>query len=76
MRRVPLPGYHLSFLVTSAHLERFDRGRLVDFMLALVESLSEEVRSAKERLKPRAQAVVADFWRLVDEAAEQAPQLP
>lgn len=32
VRRVPVPGYDLSFLVTSAHLERYSRDRMVDFI--------------------------------------------
>jgi len=29
---VPLPGYDLTFLVTWAHLERFRRDALIDFI--------------------------------------------
>lgn len=32
VRRVPLPGYDLTFLVTWAHLERFRRDDLIDFI--------------------------------------------
>lgn len=32
VRRVPLPGYDITFLLTAAHLERFQRDRLVDFV--------------------------------------------
>ena len=32
VRRVPLPGYDLTFLVTSAHMARFHRDLLIDFI--------------------------------------------
>lgn len=33
VRRIPLPGYQLSFLVTNYHLERYSRDKLVDFIV-------------------------------------------
>lgn len=37
LRRVPIDGYDLSFLITHAHTELLDKTRLVDFVIGFME---------------------------------------
>jgi len=37
LRRRPVPGYDLSFLITAAHLTALDRERVVDFIVRFME---------------------------------------
>ena len=37
MRRRPVPGYDLSFLITHAHTETMIKARLVDFIISFLE---------------------------------------
>lgn len=37
VRKVPVPGYDLSFLVMNSHLEVYDKNLIIEFILSLVE---------------------------------------
>ena len=37
MRRVPMPGYDLSFLITHAHMEGMSKAKLIDFIIGFME---------------------------------------
>ena len=37
LRRAPLPGYDVSFLITAAHVEALGKARLVDFVVGFME---------------------------------------
>ena len=40
LRRVPVVGHDLSFLITAEHLQVFDRARLINFVCKCIEQLS------------------------------------
>ena len=40
LRRVPVSGHDLSFLITAEHLQAFDRARLISFVCSCIEELS------------------------------------
>lgn len=71
VRRVAMPGYHLTFLITSSHLERYQRDRLIDFICKFVEDLYAEISAMKLSLRSRGRAVVQDFWQQLEQQQER-----
>ncbi|KAL4445834.1 hypothetical protein ABPG77_009033 [Micractinium sp. CCAP 211/92] len=67
VRRVPLPSYDLTFLVTWRHLERYRHEALVDFICKFVQDLPSELSAMKLALRSRCRAVVADYWHTLEQ---------
>lgn len=67
VRRVPLPAYDLTLLVTWRHLERYRQDALVDFICKFVEDLSSELSAMKLALRSRCRAVVAEYWHMLEQ---------
>mmetsp|Transcript_908 Transcript_908/g.3290 ORF Transcript_908/g.3290 Transcript_908/m.3290 type:complete len:170 (+) Transcript_908:194-703(+) len=63
MRRVPVEGYDVSFLVTHVHCEQMVRARLVDFIVQFMESIDKEINSQKLAVNERGRAVGAEFLK-------------
>jgi actin related protein 2/3 complex, subunit 4 len=61
LRRKPVEGYDLSFLITHAHLERMVKARLVDFVIGFMEDVDKEVSAMKIAINARAR-VIAATW--------------
>lgn len=61
LRRRPVPGYDLSFLITAAHLEAMDRERIVDFVVGFMEDIDKEVSAQKIAINARARLVAGSF---------------
>jgi actin related protein 2/3 complex subunit 4 len=40
IRRKPVPGFDISFLVTARHLQVFDKAALIDFIITLMTELA------------------------------------
>eukprot|EP00825_Cyclidium_porcatum_P005035 TRINITY_DN123_c0_g3_i1.p1 TRINITY_DN123_c0_g3~~TRINITY_DN123_c0_g3_i1.p1 ORF type:complete len:186 (-),score=30.14 TRINITY_DN123_c0_g3_i1:260-817(-) len=47
LRRVPLKGYDVSFLITAQHLERFEKRKLIDYIANFVEIIEKELNEVK-----------------------------
>src|ERR1700712_3348156 len=43
LRRAPVPGYDLSFLITNFHTEEMKKAALVDFIIQFMEDLNKEI---------------------------------
>jgi actin related protein 2/3 complex, subunit 4 len=43
VRRVPVEGFDISFLITSEHLERYEKGRLVGFIVDFISNVEKDV---------------------------------
>ncbi|KAG2438488.1 hypothetical protein HXX76_005040 [Chlamydomonas incerta] len=63
LRRVPLPGYDVSFLITDAHLLQYGRQRLLDFLVSFIEEMDSEISSMKLAVNSRGRAVATEFLR-------------
>ena len=65
LRRRPIEGYDISFLVTHAHLERMVKARLIDFVLTFLEDIDREISAMKIAINSRARIVATLFcaWR-------------
>mmetsp|Transcript_59646 Transcript_59646/g.69113 ORF Transcript_59646/g.69113 Transcript_59646/m.69113 type:complete len:175 (+) Transcript_59646:43-567(+) len=47
LRRKPLDGYDVTFLVTSTHLEKFEKNKLIEFFIEFVENFDKDVSEIK-----------------------------
>ncbi|PNW81800.1 hypothetical protein CHLRE_06g260800v5 [Chlamydomonas reinhardtii] len=63
LRRVPLPGYDVSFLITDSHLLQYGRQRLLDFVVSFIEEMDSEISTMKLAVNSRGRAVATEFLR-------------
>ena len=63
LRRVPVPGYDVSFLVTHEHVEDMLKPKLVDFIVQLLEDVDGEISEQKLSVSSRGRVVAADFLK-------------
>lgn len=63
LRRKPIPGYDISFLVTNFHMEQLYKHKLVDFIVQFVEDINKEISAMKLNVNTRARLVAAEFLR-------------
>lgn len=61
LRRKPMEGYDLSFLITHAHLESMVKARLVDFVITFMEDIDREISAMKLAINARARIVATAF---------------
>lgn len=57
LRRVPVEGYDISFLVTHVHAETMYKHKLVDFLIQFMEDVDREISEMKLSLNARARIV-------------------
>jgi actin related protein 2/3 complex subunit 4 len=74
VRRVPLPGWHLTLLITSSCLERVSREQLIQVILEMYSGMQAEVNAMRLSLRSRARAVAASFWQTLPTAPTTASQ--
>ena len=60
MRRKPMPGYSISFLVTHAHLEKMWKEKLVAFIITFMEDINKEISAMRIALNSRARIVAEE----------------
>lgn len=61
LRRKPIAGYDISFLITNTHTERLLKHKLVDFVIEFMEEVDKEISemklfvcwTVKERVPPK-----------------------
>ena len=63
LRRVPLAGYDISFLITHAHCEDMLKARLVDFIVSFMEEIDREVSELKLSVNARGREVATSYLR-------------
>jgi len=47
LRRKPIEKFDFSFLITNAHLEKFDKDKIIDFIMEFVENIDKDVNEIK-----------------------------
>ncbi|KAJ3092647.1 Actin- protein 2/3 complex subunit 4 [Quaeritorhiza haematococci] len=57
LRRKPVQGYDISFLVTNFHTEQMFKHKLVDFIIQFMEEVDKEISEMKLSLNARARIV-------------------
>ena len=61
LRRVPVEGYDISFLITHVHVEEMLKARLVDFILQFMAEVDSELSELKLAVNTRGRLVAAEF---------------
>ncbi|XP_067929079.1 actin-related protein 2/3 complex subunit 4-like [Watersipora subatra] len=61
MRRKPVQGYDISFLITNFHLEGMYKHKLVDFIISFMEEIDKEISNLKLAVNTRARISAAEF---------------
>ncbi|KAI5460403.1 ARP2/3 complex 20 kDa subunit [Mariannaea sp. PMI_226] len=61
LRRKPIQGYDISFLITNRHTEQLLKHKLVDFVIEFMEEVDKEISEMKLFLNARARFVAETF---------------
>mmetsp|Transcript_10069 Transcript_10069/g.25164 ORF Transcript_10069/g.25164 Transcript_10069/m.25164 type:complete len:170 (-) Transcript_10069:321-830(-) len=61
LRRKPIKGYDISFLVTNQHTETFLKHKLVDFIVYFMEEIDKEISEMKLTLNARARIAAQEY---------------
>jgi len=57
LRRKPMPGYDISFLLTNFNVEAMWKHKLIDFVIQFMEEIDSEISSMKIAVNERARTV-------------------
>eukprot|EP00270_Netrium_digitus_P015573 TRINITY_DN5476_c0_g1_i2.p1 TRINITY_DN5476_c0_g1~~TRINITY_DN5476_c0_g1_i2.p1 ORF type:complete len:170 (+),score=31.93 TRINITY_DN5476_c0_g1_i2:206-715(+) len=63
LRRKPVQGFDLSFLITNTHCETMDASKLIDFIVRFMEEIDREISDLKLSLNTRGRLVAAEYLR-------------
>ncbi|XP_030314521.1 tubulin monoglycylase TTLL3 [Calypte anna] len=73
LRRKPVEGYDISFLITNFHTEQMYKHKLVDFVIHFMEEIDKEISEMKLSVNARARIVAEEFLK---NAVVQDPVAP
>ncbi|KAG8687984.1 Arp complex subunit [Ceratobasidium sp. 395] len=65
LRRKPIQGYDISFLITNFHSETMLKHKLVDFIIQFMEDVDKEISEMKLSLNARARTVAESYLTAV-----------
>ncbi|OQR71630.1 actin-related protein 2/3 complex subunit 4-like [Tropilaelaps mercedesae] len=63
LRRTPIEGYDISFLITNFHTEVMFKNKLVDFVIHFMEEIDKEISEMKLALNARARISAEEFLK-------------
>jgi len=63
LRRKPIEGYDISFLITNFHTEQMYKHKLVDFIIHFMEEIDKEISEMKLALNARARICAEEFLK-------------
>lgn len=63
LRRKPIEGYDISFLITNFHTEQMFKHKLVDFVIHFMEEIDKEISEMKLAVNARARIVSEEFLK-------------
>ena len=63
LRRKPIDGYDISFLITNFHIEQMYKKKLVDFVIQFMEEIDKEISEMKLALNARARISAEEFLK-------------
>ncbi|KAJ8325921.1 hypothetical protein BDEG_22177 [Batrachochytrium dendrobatidis JEL423] len=61
LRRKPIAGYDISFLITNVHTEQMLKHKLVDFIVQFMEDVDKEISEMRLSLNARARIVAETY---------------
>jgi actin related protein 2/3 complex subunit 4 len=63
LRRKPIEGYDISFLITNFHTEQMYKHKLVDFIIQFMEEIDKEISEMKLAVNARARICAEEFLK-------------
>lgn len=63
LRRKPVEGFDISFLITNFHTEEMFKHKLVDFVIQFMEEIDKEISEMKLTLNARARICAEEFLK-------------
>lgn len=63
LRRKPVDGFDISFLITNFHTEQMFKDKLVDFIISFMEEIDKEISEQKISLNARARVASEEFMK-------------
>ncbi|KAL5014334.1 hypothetical protein ScPMuIL_008604 [Solemya velum] len=63
LRRKPVKGYDISFLITNFHTEQMYKHKLVDFIIHFMEEIDKEISDMKISVNSRARICAEEFLK-------------
>ncbi len=63
LRRKPIEGYDISFLITNFHTEQMYKNKLVDFIIQFMEDIDKEISEMKLTVNARARICAEEFLK-------------
>lgn len=63
LRRKPIDGYDISFLITNFHTEQMFKDKLVDFVIQFMEDIDKEISEMKLSVNARARICAEEFLK-------------
>jgi len=63
LRRKPVEGYDISFLVTNFHTESMFKHKVVDFIVQFMQDIDAEISEMKLSVSARARLVTAEYLK-------------
>ncbi|GAB1599814.1 actin-related protein 2/3 complex subunit 4 [Argonauta hians] len=63
LRRKPVEGYDISFLITNFHTEQMYKHKLVDFVIQFMEEIDKEISEMKLAVNSRARLSAEEFLK-------------
>ena len=65
LRRKPIEGYDISFLVTNIHTEQLILSKLIDFIISFLEDIDKELSDMKITLTKRARNCAEEYLKVL-----------
>ena len=65
LRKKPIPGYDLSFLVTNVHTEEMVLAKLIEFIVSFLKDIDKELSDMKITLSKRARACAEEYLKVL-----------
>ncbi|KAF7990692.1 hypothetical protein HCN44_000497 [Aphidius gifuensis] len=63
LRRTPIKGYDISFLITNIHIEQMYKHKIVDFVIHFMEEIDREISEMKLSMNARARICAEEFLK-------------
>ncbi|OIW19194.1 hypothetical protein TanjilG_04937 [Lupinus angustifolius] len=63
LRRKPVQGYDISFLITNYHCEQMEKHKLINFILQFMEGIDREISELKVSVNTRGNLVAKKFLK-------------
>ncbi|KAF6768818.1 hypothetical protein EG68_10545 [Paragonimus skrjabini miyazakii] len=66
LRRKPVPGYDISFLITNFHTEQMSKAKVVDFIITFMDEIDKEISEIRLAVNSRARLCAEEYLKAFD----------